>query len=347
MANARQTKHRDLASVLKQAGVETVELESGLPRIDAAVYLMLASRASVDVAKRSLTAITADFVDWNEVRVSSVREIGLSLKMKDGPARQARASEIREFLVGLFEARSCVSLEFLDDLDFEKACDALMSFGGLDVGMAVQLAVSTQRAEDVPTAAMLRRVAKKLAAVEAARKRKEAAAKKKAEAKARAEAKAAERAAAKEAAKQRERERAEKKKALAKKNALAAKEREKAQRARERERAKAAAAKKKAQAKKKAAKERERAQAAKKKSAKKKAAGSVKRATSTKKKAAKTAARSSSTSRAAKKKKKTTRTGTAKKAAKKAPAKKAAAKKTKTSTRAKAKKKTTTSRKKR
>lgn len=166
MANAREKLLRDLASGLERAEGKTVTPKSGLPRIDTAVYLMLATRGTIDVAERSLNAIESDFVDWNEVRVSSVREIGLSLRVKDAAGRRARATEIRAFLTGMFEARSCVSLEFLDDLDFEEACEALASFGGIPPGLAGQLALSIQETTDVQTSTTMLRVAKRLGIVD-------------------------------------------------------------------------------------------------------------------------------------------------------------------------------------
>lgn len=166
MAKAREKLLDEVTLKLETAGGKTVTPRPGMDPIEVAVYLIVATRHGDDAADRSLAALQSDFVDWNEVRVSSPREIGMSLKVKEAKAREARAREIREFLAYTFQTQCCVSLDFIHGIDFEEATASLSRFSGIDPGLGAQIVLYLNDSDDIQPSATLLRVARRLGLID-------------------------------------------------------------------------------------------------------------------------------------------------------------------------------------
>jgi len=166
MAKARDNLLGEVFSRLESDHGRTVVPPSEHSALEAAIFLIVATRHGHDAAERTFRALKSDFVDWNEVRVSSVREIALSVKVRDVAARSARADEIRGFLTSLFERQSRVDLGFVAEAGFEDAATELAGYEGLAPGIAAQIALHAVAEEGVQTSATLLRVARRLGLVE-------------------------------------------------------------------------------------------------------------------------------------------------------------------------------------
>ncbi len=166
MSKARETFFRDVCSKIEGEYGRTVTPIASMPPIDAVVFLIIATRHTKEVAERSHKALVTDFVDWNEVRVSSPREIAISLKIKERAAREERAQEIRDFLVSLFRERSQVSLAFLTELDYEAAAEMVGGLEGVNAGLAAQIALFLSPEEGIQSSTHLVRVARRLGLVD-------------------------------------------------------------------------------------------------------------------------------------------------------------------------------------
>ena len=350
-----------LATIVQEAYSKNPTLKeiTDLDALDLLILAALTSKMPLKEVLKSWDLLRTQFVDWNEIRISSASEVAENFPKAEDPL--GLAVQIKEMLGTLFERRHQVSLEFVrentvpETREFFKRspempdlCKLLIlaeikeqavvpmetwAQGGLvRAGLLSESKTSTQRQKDlyaelgdIPLVHAVLALHDEAfrhpdPAIELARK-------KKLEAEKLAAKKAAE-AARKEAAriaaeKKKAAAEAKKKAAAEKKAAAAAKkaaEAAKKKAAADKKKAADAAKKKAAAAKKKAAAEKKKAAAAKKKAAKKKTAKKA-----TKKKVAKKKTTKKTAKKAAKK---TTKKKAAKKTAKKKVAKKKTAKKT-------------------
>ncbi len=349
-----------LASIVKEAYSKNPTLKeiADLDALDTLMLGALTSKMPLKEVLKSWDLLRTQFVDWNEIRISSASEVAENFPKAEAPLELA--VQIKEMLSTLYERRHQVSLEFIRENtlpetreffkrspDLPDLCKLLVlaaikeqpvipmekwAQGGLiRAGLLSESKTSTQRQKDlfdelgeVPLVHAVMALHDEAfrhpdPAIELAKKKKLEAEK----LAAKKAAEAARKEAARIAAAEKKAAAEAKKKAAAEKKAAAA-----AKKAAEAAKKKAAAEKKKAaEAKKKAAEAKKKAAAAKKKAAadKKKAAAAKKKAAADKKKAA--AAKKKKTAKKKVTKKKVTKKKVTKKTVKKA-AKKKVAKKT-------------------
>ena len=364
-----------LASIVKDAYSKNPTLKeiTDLDALDTLMLGALTSKMPLKEVLKSWDLLRTQFVDWNEIRISSASEVAENFPKAEAPLELA--VQIKEMLSTLYERRHQVSLEFIrentlpETREFFKRSPELPDLckllvlaaikeqpvipmenwaqGGLiRAGLLSESKTSTQRQKDlydelgeVPLIHAVMALHDEAfrhpdPAIELAKKKKLEAEK----LAAKKAAEAARKEAARIAAAEKKAAAEAKKKAAAEKKAAAA-----AKKAAEAAKKKAAAEKKKAaEAKKKAAAAKKKAAADKKKAAaaKKKAAAAKKKKTAkkkvTKKKVTKKAAKKKVTKKAAKK---TAKKKVAKKAAKKTAKKKVAKKAAKKTAKKAAKKK--------
>ena len=349
-----------LASIVKEAYSKNPTLKeiADLDALDTLMLGALTSKMPLKEVLKSWDLLRTQFVDWNEIRISSASEVAENFPKAEAPLELA--VQIKEMLSTLYERRHQVSLEFIRENtlpetreffkrspDLPDLCKLLVlaaikeqpvipmenwAQGGLiRAGLLSESKTSTQRQKDlfdelgeVPLVHAVMALHDEAfrhpdPAIELAKKKKLEAEK----LAAKKAAEAARKEAARIAAAEKKAAAEAKKKAAAEKKAAAA-----AKKAAEAAKKKAAAEKKKAaEAKKKAAAAKKKAAADKKKAAaaKKKAAADKKKAAAAKKKAA--AAKKKKTAKKKVTKKKVTKKKVTKKTVKKA-AKKKVAKKT-------------------
>ena len=126
--NEKTEKLRRVAGLLKGA-YGRQRKKKALNPLDQLVLDHLAENSSERRARRAFKRLKADFVDWNEMRVSSLKEIELAISMV--AQASTKAALIKEIMVDIFSGYHMVSLDFLRDLSDAVAERYLGHFEGL------------------------------------------------------------------------------------------------------------------------------------------------------------------------------------------------------------------------
>lgn len=106
------------------------------------LYACCLENASYEVAEESFLALVHNFFDWNEIRVSTVRE--LSEVMARLPEPSAAAQRVKHLLQSVFEANYSFDLEELRKMNLGPASERLTKFKGTTpfvVAYGVQMAL--------------------------------------------------------------------------------------------------------------------------------------------------------------------------------------------------------------
>ena len=118
---ARGTKPAALYSKLLETygTIDAIELGDAL---DKALFVKLIGHMTIPDATKAYNAFKSNFVDWNEVRISSAKDVQEVVKAADEPLEVALA--LKDFLNRLFEDHHHLGLEFLR----EKSISEIRSF---------------------------------------------------------------------------------------------------------------------------------------------------------------------------------------------------------------------------
>ncbi|CAN5348412.1 hypothetical protein BH11PLA2_BH11PLA2_41360 [soil metagenome] len=99
------------------------------PVLEELLYALCREGATTAQADAAFARLKEDFFDWNEVRVSTVPEIGRALKgLPDGGMK---AKRLVEFLQELFEADYTFSLEGMEKKGLKQAAKQLARYQGV------------------------------------------------------------------------------------------------------------------------------------------------------------------------------------------------------------------------
>ncbi len=86
------------------------------PTLDHAVFLLLREGWDYRKAQRALRILQKEFVDWNEVRVSSPAELKGALAELGDKDLDIKVEKLRGLLAALWKERNATSLEFLREM---------------------------------------------------------------------------------------------------------------------------------------------------------------------------------------------------------------------------------------
>jgi endonuclease III len=137
----RQEKLRQiLARLEKQYGRPSL-LGGEEPLLDQLLFLVLQDGVGREAAEKSLQSLRKEFVDWNEVRVSSIAEIRSAMKMPDAETAEQKARAVRGLLAKLFADKNKISLAFLEELDAERSQRFLTALPGVQPWVAATVLV--------------------------------------------------------------------------------------------------------------------------------------------------------------------------------------------------------------
>src|SRR5688572_940742 len=100
------------------------------PVLEQVLFALCLENAHYPQAQAAFAALAGGFFDWNEVRVSSVKE--LSEVMQGLPDPTAAASGVRKALQGVFESTYSFDLEGLKKLPLGQAQQKLQKLAGID-----------------------------------------------------------------------------------------------------------------------------------------------------------------------------------------------------------------------
>lgn len=98
------------------------------PVLEQVLFALCLENAHYPQAQAAFAALSSGFFDWNEVRVSSVKE--LSEVMPGLPDPTAAATEVRKALQGVFESTYSFDLETLKKLPLGQAQQKLQKMAG-------------------------------------------------------------------------------------------------------------------------------------------------------------------------------------------------------------------------
>jgi endonuclease III len=100
-----------------------------LPPLEMAIYAVLAPHNPDEKIRKAMKAMRKSFVDWNEVRVSSWKEIGRVIESKGIVDAGSKAFTLKALLNGIFNRNNKMTL---DNLLPEKTEDARRKLEGLE-----------------------------------------------------------------------------------------------------------------------------------------------------------------------------------------------------------------------
>lgn len=99
------------------------------PALEHVLYACCLENASYDAADKAYAAVSSTFFDWNEVRVSTVKELAEVMHMLPEPA--AAAGNLKRVLQSVFEANYSFDLEALKKMPLGQAQQKLQKHPGV------------------------------------------------------------------------------------------------------------------------------------------------------------------------------------------------------------------------
>ena len=98
------------------------------PLLETAVFAALLENSPFEQAEQIFASLLQKYFDWNEVRVSTITELGESLApLFDSPAR---ATQLKKVLQGIFEAKYTFDIEILKKQNLGAAVKELQTMTG-------------------------------------------------------------------------------------------------------------------------------------------------------------------------------------------------------------------------
>ena len=131
---ATRAKLSEVLRDLEQAYGKVVVLPEE-PPLDHAVFLLLRESWDYRKAQRALRILQKDFVDWNEVRVSSPAELKSALSELGDKDLDVKVEKLRALLAALWKERNATSLDFLREMSTESRQKLLTNLAVLPQGV--------------------------------------------------------------------------------------------------------------------------------------------------------------------------------------------------------------------
>lgn len=112
---------RFLTGLEKAYGMARPPRDIGTDPLDFAVWGTVAANVPADAAERGYRALQREFVDWNELRVATWREIGLVLERARVPDPGRKAVAARRALQQMYSRMNKLTLEAVQGMTAEDA----------------------------------------------------------------------------------------------------------------------------------------------------------------------------------------------------------------------------------
>jgi endonuclease-3 len=120
-------KQRTLNQILATAGPTRASTAEPLPVLEQFIFALCRENATMDQAQQAFENLKSRFFDWNEVRVSSTRELEEALAgLSDAESRSQR---LICFLQEVFEETFSFDLEGMHKKGLKQAAKKLLSYG--------------------------------------------------------------------------------------------------------------------------------------------------------------------------------------------------------------------------
>jgi endonuclease-3 len=142
------------------------EAPEPLPVLQQFIFGLCRENATPEQAERAYRNLCDQFFDWNEVRVSSVRELEEAMEGLTGA--ESRAQRLLSFLQEVFETTFSFDLEGLHKKGFKQAAKQLTRFGAANEYVGAWVVQRSLGGHAIPIDAPTLRCARRLGLVEGA-----------------------------------------------------------------------------------------------------------------------------------------------------------------------------------
>ena len=128
------------------------------------IFGICLENTSLETAEDSYLRLTEDYLDWNELRVSSPREIAESFSKQEAPLEKART--LKSIIHAIFETEYNFELETLIKMTQTQAVKTLNSFDGMRPFIAAHILQTSLKAHVIPLDAISIRAVTRLGLVD-------------------------------------------------------------------------------------------------------------------------------------------------------------------------------------
>ncbi len=124
----RGSQFAKIHKILKKQSYEVVSPDSERPLMEHLLFSACLENAHYDAAEQAFAALTHNFFDWNEIRVSTIRELSEVMPRLPDPA--AAANRVKRILQSVFESTYSFDLEELRKQNLGPAIERLREMDG-------------------------------------------------------------------------------------------------------------------------------------------------------------------------------------------------------------------------
>jgi len=127
-SSSRGSRFAKIHKVLKKQSYEVVSPDPERPLLEHLLFSACLENAHYDAAEQAFAALAHNFFDWNEIRVSTIRE--LAEVMPGLPDPSAAANRVKRILHSIFESTYSFDLEDLRKHNLGPAIERLKELDG-------------------------------------------------------------------------------------------------------------------------------------------------------------------------------------------------------------------------
>jgi endonuclease-3 len=139
---------------------------ASLPVLEQVIFALCRENATAEQARQAYHNLTTRFFDWNEVRVSTIRELEEALAGLS--EAESRAQRLVAFLQEVFEERFAFDLEDLHKKGLKQAAKKLMNYGAANDYVGSWVVQRSLGGHAIPVDAATLRCARRLGLIDGA-----------------------------------------------------------------------------------------------------------------------------------------------------------------------------------
>lgn len=125
-------------------------IKPDMPVLEQGMLIVLGKDISPDTAQSALEGLRKEYVDWNEMRVSSIPELIVQLaSLKKDPNMVGKAQQLREYVNQIFNIRHTLNLEPMREEPREKQERFLVALECLDPYMVDAFLVNISKEREI------------------------------------------------------------------------------------------------------------------------------------------------------------------------------------------------------
>ncbi len=168
MAKTKKLKKKDFEKILQilEKNYRKKIVEEPKSVLSQLIFSIIARNFTRKGAEKAFALIQEKFVDWNEVRISSVSEITEVLEAVKAPNVEKKAKNIKKILVDIYNDYHKISLEFVKNLNPEKTKKILEGLIGITPRVRDSVLLFALDYPVVPVVSPLARVVRRLGFVD-------------------------------------------------------------------------------------------------------------------------------------------------------------------------------------